>query len=185
MSLDGFAPVGRDVARSGLNADEKSGPWQRGVMGLFGSDPLAVGEKAPSFELKNQKGETVRSADLKGPMVVFFYPKDDTPVCTQEACLFRDNYEGIQEADAEVFGISSDSTDSHRSFAERNEMPFDLLSDPDGAARKAFKVPSTMGLLPGRVTFVIDREGVIRHVTNSQLSAQKHVREALAALKTL
>lgn len=154
-------------------------------MGLFGSNALGVGEKAPAFALKNQKGETVRSEDVERPMVIFFYPKDDTPVCTQEACLFRDNYEGIKETDAEVFGISSDSTDSHLSFAERNKMPFDLLSDPDGVARKAFKVPSTMGLLPGRVTFVIDREGVIRHVTNSQLSAQKHVREALAALKRL
>ncbi|MEM1026034.1 MAG: peroxiredoxin [Myxococcota bacterium] len=163
-------------------------PWSRGkakVMGIFGSDPLAVGETAPSFELKNQKGETVRSAEVQRPMVIFFYPKDDTPVCTQEACLFRDNYDGIQEADAEVFGISSDSTDSHKSFAERHGMPFDLLSDPKGAIRKAFKVPSTMGVLPGRVTFVIDREGVIRHVTNSQLSAQKHVTEALAALKAL
>jgi peroxiredoxin Q/BCP len=153
-------------------------------MGLFGSKPLTPGESVPDVVAKNQDGTEVRLSDFRGRknVVVFFYPRDNTPVCTQEACLFRDRYDGIQAADAAVFGVSSDSEASHAAFREAHGMPFDLLSDPDGDLRRAFRVPSTMGVLPGRVTFVIDKTGVVRHVTNSQLSAQKHVDEALAAL---
>lgn len=166
---------------------EPGGSGETPRMGLFGSGPLEPGARAPDVRLQNQNGDTVQLAELfaNRHLVLFFYPKDDTPVCTQEACMFRDNYDGIQQANAAVYGISSDSVDSHRAFAERHRMPFDLLSDPHGEARKAFRVPSTMGVLPGRVTFVIERGGTILSVTNSQLSAKKHVDEALAALAAI
>lgn len=156
-------------------------------MGLFATSPVRPGEPAPDFTLVDQKGETVKLSALRGTsnIVLFFYPKDDTPVCTQEACLFRDNYDSMKDADALVLGISADSPASHRAFAERHGFPFPLLSDPDGEARKAYGVPKTLGLLPGRVTFVIDKGGIVRHVTSSQLSAQRHVDEALAALARL
>src|SRR5690606_39455723 len=110
---------------------------------------------------------------------------DDTPGCTREACAFRDDYEAFQEAGAEVLGISSDTSESHRRFAAKHRLPFRLLADPGGKVRAAFGVPRTAGLLPGRVTYVIDREGVIRHAFNSQLAATRHVDEALAVLRTL
>ena len=156
-------------------------------MGLFSSRPLSPGEPAPDFELTDQNGETVRLSALRGHsnIVLFFYPKDDTPVCTQEACMFRDNYDGMKDADAVVLGVSSDDAASHRSFAKKHELPFPLLSDPSGEVRKKFGVPNTLGVLPGRVTFVIDKGGIVRHVTNSPLSAKKHVDEALAALARL
>ncbi len=153
---------------------------------MFSTSTLGPGDAAPDFELVNQRGEPVRMADFEGRnLVLFFYPKDDTPVCTQEACMFRDNYDAMQGASAAVLGVSSDSPESHQRFASKHGFPFDLLTDADGALRKAFGVPKTLGVLPGRVTFVIDKGGVIRHVTNSQLSAQKHVDEALAALARL
>lgn len=148
---------------------------------------LKTGDRAPKFELPSQKGEPVSLDALtaKGPVVVYFYPKDETPGCTAEACAFRDNYEVFQKAGASVVGISSDSVASHRGFAEHHGLPFLLLSDQSGEVRKAFGVPSTLGLLPGRMTFVVDREGVIRHAFNSQLFAKKHVDEAIAVVKQL
>src|SRR6266850_1604776 len=126
----------------------------------------------------------IRLADFRGKkaVVLYFYPKDDTPGCTAEACSFRDSYEDFQDAGAEVIGVSSDSGASHAKFAKRHELPFTLLSDAKGEVRKKYGVPATMGLLPGRVTFVIDRKGIVRHVFNSQLQATRHVQEALAAL---
>jgi peroxiredoxin Q/BCP len=149
-----------------------------------GSASVRVGDRAPEFSLEDAEGKTVRLADLRGsPVVLYFYPKDDTPGCTKEACTFRDQYEDFQEAGARVIGVSSDSRASHRRFAERYRLPFTLLSDRGGKVRKLFGVPATLGLLPGRVTFVIDGEGIVRHVFNSQLDATRHVREALAALR--
>ncbi|MGF1510883.1 MAG: peroxiredoxin [Myxococcota bacterium] len=156
-------------------------------MGIFGSNPLGPGEKAPDLAAKNQDGAEIRLLDFAGKsnIVLFFYPRDNTPVCTQEACLFRDSYDGIQAADAVVLGISNDPESSHADFRARHQMPFDLLTDPNGEWRKAFRVSTTLGVIPGRVTFVIDKEGTIRHVTNNQLSAQRHVDEALEALRNL
>ncbi len=148
---------------------------------------LAAGAPAPEFTLEDQNGKRVSLADFKGHrnVVVYFYPKDDTPGCTKEACLFRDQFEDFTDAGAEVIGISSDSASSHRAFAAKHELPFTLLSDPDGVVRKAFRVPATLGLLPGRVTYVIDKQGVIRLAFNSQLNPARHVREALQVLKVL
>jgi len=156
-----------------------------GLLDLFGSEPgIRAGERAPDFELPDAQGRPVRLADFRGrkAVVVYFYPKDDTPGCTKEGCAFRDAYQDFQAAGAEVIGVSSDSGESHARFATKYRLPFLLLSDRTGEVRKRYGVPSTLGLLPGRVTFVIDRDGVVRHVFNSQLQAERHVREALAAL---
>ncbi len=158
-------------------------------MGLFdllgGGEPgVKVGERAPDFTLPDANGREVRLADFQGrPVVLYFYPKDETPGCTKEACSFRDQYQDFQDAGAEVIGVSSDSSDSHRRFAERHRLPFRLLADQGGKVRKLYGVPATLGLLPGRVTFVIDAEGVVRHAFNSQLAATRHVGEALDVLR--
>jgi thioredoxin-dependent peroxiredoxin len=145
---------------------------------------LSVGTKAPDFTLNDQHGKPVSLADFRGQksVVVYFYPKDDTPGCTAEACSFRDQFTEFSDAGAEVIGISSDSEASHKKFAEKHKLPFTLLSDRGGKVRTAFGVPATFGLLPGRVTFVIDKEGVVRHAFNSQINATKHVAESLAVL---
>jgi peroxiredoxin Q/BCP len=149
-----------------------------------GAAGIAPGEKAPDFSLPDAEGKPVRLSSRRGKAVVlYFYPKDETPGCTLEACAFRDQYEDFVDAGAEVIGVSSDSSASHRGFAVRHRLPFTLLSDRDGAVRKRYGVPATLGLLPGRVTFVIDAEGVVRHVFNSQLAATRHVTEALEALR--
>ena len=116
------------------------------------------------------------------PVVLFFYPKDYTPGCAKQACTFRDDHEEFGKLDAEVFGVSSDSVDSHKRFAGKHSLPFLLLSDEGGAVRKLYGVPNAFGLFPGRVTYVIDAEGTVRHVFASQLDVEKHVEEARKAL---
>src|SRR5215204_128255 len=146
-----------------------------------------VGTVAPRFALPSQSGEIVSLEDFldRRPVVLFFYPKDDTPGCKREACAFRDDYQQFGELDAEVVGISSDSVESHRSFAENHELPFALLSDEGGKVRQLYGVRNTFGLLPGRVTYVIDRKGMVRHVFSSQLAVSRHVEEALEAVKAI
>ena len=142
---------------------------------------LGVGDPAPDFALASSTGETVRLSDYRGKaeVVLFFYPKDNTPGCTMEACTFRDSHEAFREAGAEVIGISSDSADSHRRFAERYRLPFVLLSDAGGSVRARYGVSRTLGLFPGRVTYLIDRDGIIRHIFSSQFQPWRHVPEAL------
>jgi thioredoxin-dependent peroxiredoxin len=149
-------------------------------------DMVKVGSVAPGFTLPSQAGEMVSLEDFFGrkPVVLFFYPKDDSPGCTREVCAFRDNFEEFGKLDAEVIGISSDSVESHMSFAVKHELSFTLLSDEAGNIRRLYGVPKTFGLFPGRVTYVIDKEGVVRHVFASQLSVERHVQEALAALRS-
>jgi len=145
------------------------------------------GDRAPDFTLSSHTGEQVSLADYraKKAVVLFFYPKDGMPMCTKEACGFRDAYEDFVEAGAVVIGVSSDSIDSHRSFALNKQLPFILLADSDGSLRKAFGVPKVLGMLPGRVTYVIDKQGVVRHVFSSQTSARRHITESLTALREL
>ncbi len=160
-----------------------------GLMDLFGGGApgIKAGDRAPEFELPDGAGKTVRLADFRGkqPIVLYFYPKDDTPGCTKESCAFRDSYEAFKDAGAEVVGVSSDDSASHGRFATKYKLPFVLLSDRGGSVRKRYGVPATLGLLPGRVTFIIDKDGVVRHVFNSQFSPTQHVTEALDTLKQL
>jgi peroxiredoxin Q/BCP len=150
-------------------------------------DKVEVGSVAPDFTLPSQSGEMVSLEDFLGrkPVVLFFYPKDDSPGCTQQVCAFRDDYEEFGKLDAEVIGISSDSVESHRSFAAKHRLPYTLVSDEGGRVRKLYGVPNTLGLFPGRVTYVIDREGVVRHVFSSQVGIDRHVEDALEALESI
>ncbi len=150
-------------------------------------EALGVGEPAPDFALPSVSGETVRLSDFRGKaeVVLFFYPKDNSPACTLEACSFRDSHEAFREAGAEVIGISADSADSHRRFSERFRLPFVLLADVDGAVRAQYGVPRTLGLFPGRVTYLIDRDGIVRHIFSSQFQPWRHVTEALKILEGL
>ena len=148
---------------------------------------IQVGDKAPDFTLPSQAGEQVRLSDRLGERIVvlYFYPKDETPGCTKEACAFRDSYEVFAEAGAEVIGVSSDSVHKHAAFAGHHELPFTLLSDQGGQVRKSYAVPATLGLLPGRVTYVIDRAGTVRHVFSSQTNIGRHVSDALDVVQKL
>jgi thioredoxin-dependent peroxiredoxin len=149
---------------------------------------LQVGDAAPVFTLPNQAGKSISLAAYRGQqhVVVYFYPKDDTPGCTAEACGFRDRYEDFTAAGAEVIGISADSQSKHADFASRRKLPFQLCSDPDRAVARAYGVKAQlMGLLPGRETFVIDRGGVIRHRFSSQLQIDRHIEEALQVIQGL
>ncbi|HTU58240.1 MAG TPA: peroxiredoxin [Polyangiales bacterium] len=155
---------------------------------LLGNDTgLKAGAEAPDFTLNDQDQKPVTLSSFRGQknVVVYFYPKDDTPGCTKESCAFRDQFTAFSDVGAEVLGVSSDSEASHKAFAEKHRLPFRLLADRGAKVRGAFKVPSTFGLLPGRVTFVIDKSGVIRHAFNSQINATQHVDEALKVLQTL
>ncbi len=148
---------------------------------------LKVGDEAPDFSLESQTGETVKLRDIlaKKELVLYFYPKDNTPGCTTEARAFRDGYEAFREMGAEVIGVSSDSVDSHRDFATKCGLPFSILSDGGGKLRKLYGVPSSLGLLPGRVTYIIDRNGRVRHIFSSQMNPSKHVDEAMKVLKSI
>jgi peroxiredoxin Q/BCP len=143
------------------------------------------GMKAPDFTLPSQDGSSVSLHDFvgKSPVVLYFYPKDETPICTKEACAFQASLPEFKDLDAVVIGVSADSVDSHKEFAQKHNLSFALLSDKDNQVRKLYGVHSTMGLMPGRVTYVIDKDGVVKTVFSSQLEAEKHVKEALAGLK--
>ena len=145
---------------------------------------VRVGDTAPDFTLPDQRGRPVRLHDLteKKNVALYFYPKDATPGCTAEARSFRDAYDAFSATDTEVIGVSSDSIKSHERFAAKQRLPFLLLSDRDGAVRNLYGVERTLGILPGRVTYVISRGGTVRHVYSSQLRATRHSREALRAV---
>jgi peroxiredoxin Q/BCP len=148
---------------------------------------IGVGDKAPDFTLPSQSGEQVRLHDRIGERVVvlYFYPKDETSGCTAEACAFRDSHEVFSDAGAEVIGVSSDSADKHAAFADHHKLPFTLLSDAGGKVRRLYGVPSTLGFIPGRVTYVIDRDATVRHVYNSMTNIGGHVNDTLDVVKKL
>jgi thioredoxin-dependent peroxiredoxin len=151
------------------------------------AEEVKVGEKAPDFELPDQSGNIVRLSDFFGKkaVVLYFYPKDFSSGCTKEACAFRDNYEQFKDIGAEVIGVSSDTQASHGLFSIKLGLPFLILSDEGGKVRKVYGVPASLGLIPGRVTYVIDKQGIVRYVFNSQINAEKHMEESLRILKTL
>mgnify|MGYP001236180610 CR=1 FL=1 len=147
---------------------------------------LQPGDKAPDFILSDQSGARIRLAAYHGkPVALFFYPRDGSTVCTREACAFRDNHSEFRELGAVVLGISPDSEASHRRFADRHSLPFSLLVDAGGTVARAFGVPRTLGLLPGRATFVIDSTGVIRAAWSAPFKADAHVRRALETVSSL
>lgn len=147
---------------------------------------VQVGDLAPDFTLSAQSEAPVSLGDFLGKtaLVLYFYPKDNTSVCTAEACAFRDSYELFKDAGAEVIGISSDSVESHQQFATAHRLPFILLSDVGGVIRKRYGVPTAFGL-PGRVTYIIDRQGIVRHIFFSQFTSEKHVAQALQTLQSI
>jgi peroxiredoxin Q/BCP len=148
---------------------------------------IEVGDSIPDVELTAPDGRTVNLRDLVDgqALVIAFYPKDFTPVCHLETRRFRDAYEEFAELGAEVIGISSDPPESHRKFSDKNDIPYTLYTDPEGSVREAFGVPRTLGIIPGRVTYVVDSEGVVRHLYSAQLAAGKHVKESLEALREM
>ena len=146
---------------------------------------VKTGDKALDFSLPSNKGENITLSQFFGKknVILFFYPMNESPICSREAEAFRDKNEALKELDAEVIGISSQSVESHKSFAHHHSLPFTLLSDADNAVRKLYTVKTTLGVIPGRATFVIDKKGVIKFIYSSQFQPAKHAEEALRALK--
>ena len=148
---------------------------------------VQVGDLAPDFTLPNQAGTPVHLGDFLGKtaIVLYFYGKDNSSSCTAEACAFRDSYEVFKNARTQVIGINSDSVESHQQFAAKQRLPFILLSDKGGTVRKRYGFAPTLGLLPGRVTYIIDKQGIVRHIFSSFFAPKKHAPEALKALQAL
>ena len=147
---------------------------------------IKIGSVIPSFTLPDQIGNVfdINSVIGQKNLVIYFYPKDDSPGCTKEACSFQDQFEVFKEADAVIIGISGQSVESHKEFALKHRLTFTLLSDEGNKIRKQFGVPTNfLGLLPGRVTYVADKTGKVIYIFNSQTQATKHVDEALRILK--
>jgi len=151
------------------------------------SGAIKTGDAAPDFTLIDQRGQSIHLADLIGTqnIVLYFYPKDNTPACTAEACAFRDSFEVFRKANAQVIGVSDDSAESHAQFAQKNRLPFTLLSDAKGIIRKLYGVPKALGIMAGRTTYIIDKQGIVRHTFNDLMDGPKHVTEALRILQTL
>lgn len=149
-------------------------------------DSPKIGDLAPDFLLGGDgpDGRAATLADFRGrvDVVLFFYPKDNTPGCTAQACSFRDDYAGFRRMGGEVVGISGDSSESHQSFAKRHQLPYRLVTDGDGSIRRQYGIKKTWGLIPGRVSILIDRDGVIRQIHESQFRPGSHVLAMLAAL---
>jgi peroxiredoxin Q/BCP len=149
---------------------------------------IQIGDNCPDFQLPDASGKMINMTDFIGKkkMVIYFYPKDDTPGCTKEACSFRDSYEDFKEFDCEVIGISSDTEEKHSSFATKHKLPFILLADTDKKVRKLFGVPGNLfGLIPGRVTYIIGLDGKVIGIYNSQTNPLGHIEKALELVKSL
>jgi len=154
---------------------------------LMNEEAVKEGDKAPDFELQRQDGGFFRLYDLlkEKNVVLYFYPKDSTPGCTKQACEFRNQYEMFKEYGAEVVGVSSDSLQSHQKFERVHHLPFTLLSDMGGQIRSIYGVPRRLGLLPGRVTYIIDKSKCVRAVYNSMNKPLEHINTALEVLRTI
>ena len=146
---------------------------------------MKIGDQIPSFSLKDQNGNIRTSNQVNKSLVLFFYPKDDTPGCTIEACGFRDKYDLFKILGAEVWGISNGSRQSHLGFANKNKLQYPLLCDQNNILRKKFGVPKKLGLIEGRVTYIINSDGIIIHIFEDLLNGPAHIKEAIKALKKL
>ena len=146
---------------------------------------LQIGDKVPSFSLLDQHGNIRTTYKINKPLVLFFYPKDDTPGCTIEACGFRDKYDLFKILRAEVWGISNGDSQSHLDFANKNNLQYPLLCDLKNILRRKFGIPKTLGFIEGRVTYIINQEGRIIHIFEDLLNGPAHLKEAIRALKKL
>jgi thioredoxin-dependent peroxiredoxin len=148
---------------------------------------VKAGDTAPDFTLPSQMGDTVTLSEFRSKknVVLYFYPKDETTGCTKEACAFRDSYDVFTTLGAQVLGVSSQSVESHKSFASHYGLPFILLSDEGGKVRQLYGVPATFGIIPGRVTYIIDKRGKVKHVFNSQSHPELHIEESIKVLKEI
>lgn len=148
---------------------------------------MKVGDRAPDFALRAQDGRVIALHDFAGSknVVLYFYPKDFTVGCTAETKAFGESYDEVLAMGAEVIGVSSDSDESHGRFASECGAKFPLLADSGGKVREAYGARSSFGLIPGRVTFVIDKQGIVRHIFSSQMRPKQHVSEAVEALKAI
>ena len=147
---------------------------------------LIIGDLIPEFSLFDQFGSLRSNKQLKGrPYVLFFYPKDDTPGCTIEACGFRDKYDLFKVLGAEVWGVSNGESTEHLKFANKNNLPYPLLCDKDNLLRRKIGVPKFLGMLEGRVTYIIDSKNIIRHIFEDLLNGPAHIKEALRVLKEI
>ncbi len=145
---------------------------------------LSIGDQIPEFSLLDEQ-EVERSfkAPFEKHIVFFFYPKDNTPGCTKEACAFRNACEDFSEKGVDIYGISNDSSASHRGFKSSNNLPYPLLSDPKGKLREKFGVKKDLfGLLSGRVTYIVDEQGTVQHIYKSHLNIDGHIKESLEAV---
>jgi peroxiredoxin Q/BCP len=148
---------------------------------------IQTGDRAPDFSLLDQNGSSVSLKDFQGKqaVVLYFYPKDDTPGCTVESCAFRDQYDVFTSIGAQVIGVSGDSPDSHKRFANKYNLPFILLSDQGDKVRKQYGATTAFGFIPGRITYVIDTDGIVQYVFDSMLNFKGHVEEALKTLQSI
>jgi len=158
-----------------------------GIMAMLGfasAADIKEGMKAPAFEAQDQNGATVRLSDFQGKstVVLYFYPKDDTPGCTKEACSLRDGFADLKAAGAVILGVSADTTQSHKAFAEKFHLPFSILADPDRRIIEAYGVKIPLVGIAKRVTFLIDRQGVVRKVL-TDVETGAHDRQVLGLLK--
>jgi peroxiredoxin Q/BCP len=152
------------------------------------SQAIQIGDNCPAFSLPDSQGKQIHVNEYLGQkiLVLFFYPKDDTPGCTKEACAFRDAYADFLDLGCEVFGISSDASQSHQAFQQKHQLPYPLLSDTQKKVRQLFGVPTSLfGLLPGRVTYVIGLDGKVAGIFNSQTNPVGHINEALKVARSL
>ncbi|KAK7265479.1 hypothetical protein RJT34_33099 [Clitoria ternatea] len=173
---------GLKLSHSSFSSTPSSSPFKISIFAKVNK-----GSKPPNFTLKDQTGKNVSLSNFKGkPIVVYFYPADETPGCTKQACAFRDSYEKFKKAGAVVIGISGDDPSSHKAFASKYRLPFTLLSDEGNKVRKEWGVPGDFfGALPGRETYVIDKNGVVQLVYNNQFQPEKHIDETLKLLQSL
>jgi peroxiredoxin Q/BCP len=148
---------------------------------------LTVGQPAPDFTLRDHNGDAVNLSDFRGrsSVVLFFYPKDDSPGCRREACSFRDRHADFRDLDAVILGVNGESAESHRDFARQRSLTYPLLTDTDGTVRERYGVPAFLGLFTSRVTFVIDKDGVVRKIIRAQFDFERHVTEALETARSL
>jgi peroxiredoxin Q/BCP len=152
------------------------------------SQTIQIGDNCPAFSLPDSQGKEIHVNEYLGQkiLVLFFYPKDDTPGCTKEACAFRDAYADFVALGCEVFGISSDASNSHQVFQQKYQLPYPLLSDTQKKVRQLFGVPTSLfGLIPGRVTYVVGLDGKVAGIFNSQTNPLGHINEALKVVKNL